>query len=104
MNVSIYFAKVQSEGWMVPEKSMLKTSQVIPYRQRTSGMNVGIDDNNKKHASRIQNVCYFFFLNDQSVYIHIYIYSCTHKSSDVSLRMESACKEANQTLFCFSKE
>lgn len=73
MNVSIYFAKVQSEGWMVPEKSMLKTSQVIPYRQRTSGMNVGIDDNNKKHASRIQNVCYFFFLNDQSVYIHIYI-------------------------------
>ena len=36
---------------MVPEKGMLRSSQVIPYRHRTSGMNVGIDDNNKKHAS-----------------------------------------------------
>lgn len=75
---------------MVPEKGMLKTSQVIPYRHRTSGMNVGVDDNNKKHASSIQNVCYFFFST-------INMYSCTHKSFNASLCTGSVGKEVNQT-------
>ena len=35
---------------MVPEKGMLRSSQVIPYRHRTSGINAGIDGNNTKHA------------------------------------------------------
>lgn len=61
---------------MVAEKGMLRSSQVIPYRHRTSGMNVGIDDNNKKHASSIQNVCYFFFST-------INVYSCTHTHTQV---------------------